>query len=107
MGYALGQSVPTERERALGYRAHFERMGFAEELLELDEMRKRAAPSANVADAFPTELLQQVGYYGPAEGAADAFRRLSEGLDTAIVRVVAARPGVASVRAVMEACRPE
>jgi len=28
------------------------------------------------------------------------------GLDTAIVRVVAARPGIASVGAVMEACRP-
>jgi alkanesulfonate monooxygenase SsuD/methylene tetrahydromethanopterin reductase-like flavin-dependent oxidoreductase (luciferase family) len=106
MGYALGASVPTARERALGYRAHFERMGFAEELLELDEMRKRGAPSPDVADAFPTQLLQQVGYYGPAEGAADAFRRLAEGLDIAIVRVVAARPGVESVRAVMEACRP-
>ena len=27
MGYALGAAVPTERERQLGYRAHFERMG--------------------------------------------------------------------------------
>ena len=30
MRYALGDRVPTERERALGYRAHFERMGFAD-----------------------------------------------------------------------------
>ena len=29
-----------------------------------------------------------------------------EGLDIAIVRVVAARPGEASIRAVMEACKP-
>ena len=36
-----------------------------------------------------------------------AFRRLAEGLDVAIVRVVAARPGLASVLAVLQACRPE
>ena len=39
-------------------------------------------------------------------GAATAFRRLAEGLDTAIVRVVAARPGTESITAVMEACQP-
>jgi hypothetical protein len=70
MGYALGQRVPTERERRLGYRAHFERMGYTEALAELD-------------------------------------RRLAEGLDVAIVRVVAARPGLESVLAALRACRPE
>ena len=59
------------------------------------------------AAAFPPELLRQVGYYGPAEGAGKAFRELAEGLDVAVVRVVAARPGVESVRAVMDACQPE
>jgi hypothetical protein len=48
-----------------------------------------------------------VGYYGTPERAAAAFRRLAEGLDVAIVRVVAARPGVASVLATLQACRPE
>ena len=42
-----------------------------------------------------------------AEGAARAFSQLSKGLDTALVRVVAARPGVDSVLATMKACRPE
>jgi alkanesulfonate monooxygenase SsuD/methylene tetrahydromethanopterin reductase-like flavin-dependent oxidoreductase (luciferase family) len=107
MGYALGQRVPTDRERRLGYRAHFERMGFAEALAELDRMRQRGAPANEVADAFPPELLKRVGYYGTAEDAAGAFRRLAEGLDMAIVRVVAARPGIASVQAVLQACRPE
>lgn len=107
MNYALGASVPTERERQLGYRAHFERMGFTEELAELDEMRKRGASRDEVADAFPPELLKTVGYYGTGEGAASEFRRLAEGLDTAIVRVVAARRGIASARAVMEACEPK
>jgi alkanesulfonate monooxygenase SsuD/methylene tetrahydromethanopterin reductase-like flavin-dependent oxidoreductase (luciferase family) len=107
MGYALGQRVPTERERRLGYRAHFERMGFTEALAELDRMRQRGAPANEVADAFPPELLKRVGYYGTPEEAAGAFRRLAEGLDMAIVRVVAARPGLASVQAVLQACRPK
>ena len=107
MGYALGQRVPTERERQLGYRAHFERMGYTEALAELDRMRQRGAAPAEVADAFPPELLERVGYYGPTEGAAAAFRRLAEGLDVAIVRVVASRPGMASVMAALRACRPE
>jgi alkanesulfonate monooxygenase SsuD/methylene tetrahydromethanopterin reductase-like flavin-dependent oxidoreductase (luciferase family) len=107
MGYALGQRVPTERERQLGYRAHFERMGFTEALAELDRMRQRGAAAHEVADAFPPELLTRVGYYGTPAEAAGAFRRLAEGLDMAIVRVVAARPGVASVRAVLQACKPE
>jgi alkanesulfonate monooxygenase SsuD/methylene tetrahydromethanopterin reductase-like flavin-dependent oxidoreductase (luciferase family) len=107
LGYALGAQVPTVRERGLGYRAHFERMGFTEALARLDEMRERGASTEELADAFPTDLLQRVGYYGPAAGAPEAFRRLAQGLDLAIVRVVAARPGVEAVRAVMHACRPE
>jgi alkanesulfonate monooxygenase SsuD/methylene tetrahydromethanopterin reductase-like flavin-dependent oxidoreductase (luciferase family) len=107
MGYALGQWVPTARERQLGYRAHFERMGYAAALAALDRMRQQGATADEVADAFPPELLKRVGYYGAPEGAAAAFRRLAEGLDVAIVRVVAARPGMASVCAVLNACRPE
>jgi alkanesulfonate monooxygenase SsuD/methylene tetrahydromethanopterin reductase-like flavin-dependent oxidoreductase (luciferase family) len=107
MGYALGQQVPTPRERGLGYRAHFERMGFTEELAMLDRMRENHASPAEVADAFSPDLLRLVGYYGPADGAAAEFRRLAQGLDVSIVRVVAARPGVDSVLAAMRACRPE
>ena len=107
MGYAMGQRVPTERERQLGYRAHFERMGYTEVLAELDRMRQRGAAPDEVADAFPPELLKRVGYYGTPEQAAAAFRRLAAGLDVAIVRVIAARPGMASVLAALRACRPE
>lgn len=107
MHYALGASVPTERERQLGYRAHFERMGFTQELAELDEMRQRGASPDEVADAFPRDVLQTVAYYGTADRAASAFKNLAKGLDTAIVRVVAAHPGIASVRAVMQACTPK
>ena len=107
LGYALGPPGATERARALGYRAHFERMGFVDELAELDRVRARGASADEVAKACPEELLTRVAYYGTAEGAADAFRRLARGLDTAIVRVVAARPGVDAVLATMQACRPK
>lgn len=107
IGYALGPQGATERARALGYRAHFERMGFADALAELDRMRDGGASADQMADAFPAEHLKRVGYYGPAKGAAQAFARLAEGLDIAIVRVVAARPGVEPVLAAMRACRPD
>ena len=68
MGYALGASVPTERERQLGYRAHFERMGFTDELTRLDEMRKSGASRDEVAEAFPAEILQSVGYLARRTG---------------------------------------
>ena len=106
MGYALGATVPSTRERGLGYRAHFERMGFTEELAGLDEMRMNNAARDEVAEAFSPELLSTVGYYGKPEGAAEAFGNLSQGLDTAIVRVVPARPGIESILAVMRACAP-
>jgi hypothetical protein len=57
-------------------------------------------------DAFPIELARLVGYFGPAKDAGAAFRRVAEGLDTAIVRVVPARPGLEAITAVMEACKP-
>ncbi len=105
MNYALGRLQPPGSPPQ-SYRAHFERMGFAEDLARIDIMRRANAPQDEVVDAFPEELLRAVGYYGPAAGAAEAFRNLAEGLDTAIVRVVAARPGLDSVRAVMTACQP-
>ena len=82
-------------------------MGFAEELADLDQMRRDGASPDEAAHAFPVEVLQRVGYYGPAAGAADAFNKLSQGLDMAMVRVVSARPGLDSVLATMRACTPE
>ena len=106
MGYALGQQVATLRERRLGYRGHFERMGFTDELARLDQMRLDGASPGDVADAFSDDLLLNVGYFGTPDGAAAAFKSLSKGLDVAIVRVVSARRGVQSVLDVMRACQP-
>lgn len=107
LGYALGRHGATARERGLGYRAHFDRMGFAEVLEGLDQMRERGASMDELVEAFPTDLLRQVGYWGPANEAGPAFRRLAEGLDIAIVRVVAARPGIDSVLVAIRACQPQ
>ena len=102
MGYALGQLGAPPRS----YRAHFERMGFADDLRRVDEMRSRQAPQDEIVDAFPAALCLAVGYFGKPEGAAAHFKKLAENLDIAIVRVVASRPGIDATRAVMKACAP-
>jgi alkanesulfonate monooxygenase SsuD/methylene tetrahydromethanopterin reductase-like flavin-dependent oxidoreductase (luciferase family) len=104
MGYALARAGASKEH---GYRAHFARMGFDAPLSDLEARRDRGASTDQIADAFPTDLLQLVGYFGKAAGAAPSFARLAEGLDTAIVRVVPVRPGPAAVIAVAEACKPE
>jgi hypothetical protein len=81
-------------------------MGFDETLTELEDRRDRGASEEELIEAFPVDLALLVGYFGPAAGAGPAFRRLAEGLDTAIVRVVAARPELESITAVMQACQP-
>jgi alkanesulfonate monooxygenase SsuD/methylene tetrahydromethanopterin reductase-like flavin-dependent oxidoreductase (luciferase family) len=104
MRYAIREpGAPTET----GYRQHFGRLGFEGQLAELDERRARGASDAEIVDAFPADLVHQVGYSGPPAGAAAAVRRLSAGLDVAIVRVIAARPGAEHVLETMRACRPE
>ena len=62
---------------------------------------------AQLIDRVPSELALKVGYFGKAAGAADALRRLSPGLDEAMVRLISARPGSleAAVSAV-RACEP-
>jgi len=89
---------------ARGYRAHFERMGFAPQLDQLEAKRAAGASEDDLARAVPDEVLSAFGYAGPAAGAAAAFKRLGAGLDVAIVRVLVARPGnVEGVRATMRA----
>ena len=77
MGYALGEEVPTETQRQYGYRAHFERMGYAEDLARLDRMRESGAEQDDLVAAFPDQLALEVGYFGKPEGAAAAFRELA------------------------------
>lgn len=102
--YAL---VQPGADKAHGYRAHFARMGFDAALTDLEAQRERGTDMAHLADAFPTELLRLVGYFGGAADAPAAFARLAHGLDLAIVRVVPVRPSLTAVMAVAEACRPD
>lgn len=104
LGYALARPGQTKTQ---GYRAHFARMGFDDALTDLETRRDNGAPQNELIDAFPQDLLRLVGYYGPAAGADAAFRRLAVGLDTALVRIVPARPGLASVLATIAACAPQ
>ena len=103
LGYAM---VRPGVDPSLGYRGHFGRMGFEEVLRDLEARRDRGAPIAELAAKVPEELLQTVGYYGSSEGAAAAFRRLSEGLDEAVVRVITSRPGIESVVVALQALAP-
>ena len=103
LGYAMARPGV---DSSLGYRGHFGRMGFEEVLQDLEARRDKGVPLDELAGGVPEELLQTVGYYGPSEGAAAAYRRLSEGLDEAVVRVITARPGIEPVVATLQALAP-
>jgi alkanesulfonate monooxygenase SsuD/methylene tetrahydromethanopterin reductase-like flavin-dependent oxidoreductase (luciferase family) len=103
LGYALGRpGIPQDA----GYRGLFTGMGFSGELAGLEERRDRGATMPELVAAAPDELLQAVGYYGPAGPAPAAFARLSAGLDEAIVRIISARSGLEPVAAAMAALAP-
>ena len=100
----LAYALMVRPSGARGYRAHFERMGFGRQLDELERRQAAGASEDELARAVPDEILTALGYAGPASGAAAAFKKLSQGLDTAIVRVLVVRSGnVDGVRATMRA----
>jgi alkanesulfonate monooxygenase SsuD/methylene tetrahydromethanopterin reductase-like flavin-dependent oxidoreductase (luciferase family) len=103
LGYAMGHPGIPQNE---GYRGLFGQMGFDAELTELEARRDRGAPMTELVDAAPDEMLQAVGYYGPAAAAPAAFGRLSAGLDEAVVRIITARPGLDPVIEAMAALTP-
>ena len=103
LGYAMAR--PGMPKNA-GYRALFAEMGFDAELTELEQRRDQGAGMSELVAAAPEEMLQAVGYYGPAGPAPAAFARLSAGLDETVVRVITARPGLDPVLAAMNALTP-
>jgi hypothetical protein len=103
LGYAMGwPGMP----QGAGYRGLFTQMGFDAELTELEQRRDRGTAMPELVAAASDEMLQAVGYYGPAGPAPAAFAGLSAGLDEAIVRVVTARPGLEPVGEAMAALTP-
>jgi alkanesulfonate monooxygenase SsuD/methylene tetrahydromethanopterin reductase-like flavin-dependent oxidoreductase (luciferase family) len=104
LGYAMARPG---QSKDMGYRAHFGRMGFDEVLNTLEARRDAGAKVEELVDELPPDLLHKVGYFGPAAGAADALKRLSRGLDEAMVRVLTVRPGdLDACLATVRACAP-
>lgn len=103
LGYALARPGASKE---YGYRAHFARMGFDDVLTDLEARREAGASTAQLVEHVPEELLSRVGYFGAPAAAGAAFRALAQGLDTAIVRVIAARPGLDAVRLAMRTLAP-
>jgi alkanesulfonate monooxygenase SsuD/methylene tetrahydromethanopterin reductase-like flavin-dependent oxidoreductase (luciferase family) len=92
---------------ARGYRNHFERMGFGEELAYLEARKAAGASDDELARTMPERLLTSLGYAGRGDGAREWFAGISRGLDVAIVRVLTPRPGDAGpVRAAIKAFAP-
>jgi hypothetical protein len=105
MTYALARPGA---DKTKGYRAHFARMGFDRALTDLESRRAKGVGEDELARIFPLTLLRSVGYWGRPEGAREAFLRLAEGLDTAVVRPVPARRNdLAAARLAMRACAPK
>jgi hypothetical protein len=110
---ALGRQVlsyamaPPGTPPTAGYRGLFTEMGFGDVLTGLERRRRAGEELDALVEAAPDELLNSVGYFGPAAEAAEAYARLSEGLDETIVRIVTTRPGLEPVVSAMEALSPE
>jgi 5,10-methylenetetrahydromethanopterin reductase len=105
MTYALARAGTDKRK---GYRGHFARMGFDDVLTDLEARRASGATEDVLARIFPDELLRRVGYWGKPVGAREAFLRLAEGLDIAVVRLVPSRRNdLAAARLAFEACAPK
>jgi alkanesulfonate monooxygenase SsuD/methylene tetrahydromethanopterin reductase-like flavin-dependent oxidoreductase (luciferase family) len=103
LGYAMGRpGIPQDA----GYRGLFTQMGFGAELSELEQRRERGAAMPELVAAASDEMLEAVGYYGPAGPAPAALARFSAGLDEAIVRIITARPGLDPVVQAMAALTP-
>jgi alkanesulfonate monooxygenase SsuD/methylene tetrahydromethanopterin reductase-like flavin-dependent oxidoreductase (luciferase family) len=103
--YAMARpGAPKDR----GYRAHFARMGFDEVLSELEARRDSGTPIAELVDSVPKDLLLEVGYFGRPSGAGEAMKRLSRGLDEAMVRLITVRSGdLEACLTAVRACQPE
>lgn len=103
----LSYALMVRPSGARGYRAHFERMGFADELAMLERAQAGGSTPDALAAAVPDRMIDAFGYAGDGTGARERFAELAQGLDIAIVRVLSARPGdQTAVRRAIEALAP-
>ena len=101
--YGLGRPGGS---RDQGYRGHFGRMGFDEELTRL-EARRDAGASMDGADRRATRRADAPGgLFRPPDGAPEAFLRLARGLDTPLLRMITTRPGPEKVALALQSVAP-
>jgi 5,10-methylenetetrahydromethanopterin reductase len=92
-GQILSYALLVRPSGASGYHAHFERMGFAEELAHLERLKAEGKNDDELVRAMPERLLTTFGYAGRGDGAREWFATISRGLDVAVVRLLTPRPG--------------
>jgi alkanesulfonate monooxygenase SsuD/methylene tetrahydromethanopterin reductase-like flavin-dependent oxidoreductase (luciferase family) len=103
----FGYAVVAGSSGARGYPAHFERMGFGQELDDLRRRRAEGASDDELAREMPEHLVSAFGYYGAGADGPQKLAGLALGLDVAIVRVLNTRPGDPSpVRRAIEVFAP-
>ena len=90
-----------------GYRKHFERMGFGDDVAKLEALKAAGRSEDDLIRAMPERMLTTFGYAGRGDGAREWFRDMARGLDVAVVRLLTPRPGdMRPVAAAMEAFAP-
>ena len=103
----VAYAMLTRPSGASGYRKHFARMGFDEEVANLEALKAEGKSEEELIRAMPERLLATFGYAGTGDGAREWFAKMSRGLDVAIVRLLTPRPGdIAPIHAAMRAFAP-
>ncbi|MGE0059269.1 MAG: hypothetical protein AB7T32_14920, partial [Dehalococcoidia bacterium] len=93
--------------RGEAYQRHDLQQGYTEELAEVRAMIERGMSEDDILDHYPEPLLKGA-YYGPMDGAIEAFRRISAPLDTAMLNVsTAGKTSIEQTKAFWRALRPE
>jgi alkanesulfonate monooxygenase SsuD/methylene tetrahydromethanopterin reductase-like flavin-dependent oxidoreductase (luciferase family) len=92
---------------ASGYRRHFARMGFDEDVAALEALKANGKDEAELVAAMSQRMLSTFGFAGRGDGAREWFATMARGLDVAVVRLLTPRPGdLRPVRAAMKAFAP-
>jgi len=99
-------ALSTAGEPRVGTYYSMVRMGLGPDFERLESLRNQGVNDVDLADACPDRVLDRLGVWGRPDQARAGLERLGEGLDTCIVRIVLARPGIDSALTTLRACAP-